>query len=270
MLKRILFSLITVCGVLLALQASAQEVMFAYKFEAGTTQRYRVKLSQEISFGENSVSQIADLEVTLTCKSVADGKASMEMVFDKADMMKEMFGNQSADPMAEALAGHGVTFSVDAHGNVENVQQNGTYDGWDQIHPFVEPIVKGWFVDLPDQAYAPGGAWDTTQNKKSADGTDVKMTTHFKYKENKKEDDRNCASVTGDVESKATGKSVNPMGTYNVDGTGKGKVEYLFDPATQVIVKLKAKTNIDMNLTPAAGGDSVGTSVTYQLERELL
>lgn len=270
MIRRVLFTVISVCGVLMALQASAQEVLFTYKFEAGSSERYRVKLSQELDFGGNAINQISDLEVTLKCLSVTDGKAKMEMIFDKADMMREMFGSQSADPLAEALAKHGVTFIVDQTGDVTDVQQSGAYEHWDQVQSFVEPVVKGWYVMLPNKPYAPGATWEDTHKDKSADGTDVTMITHFKYKENKKEDGRDCASVVGDAQTRASGNSVSPMGTFSVDGGGKGKVEYLFDPVAQIVVKLKAKMNVDMTLTPAAGGDNIGTSVTYQLERELL
>ena len=270
MFRRSLFVISFLCAASAAGQAAAQDVLFAYKFEAGSSHRYQVKLSQELDFGGNAISQIADLEVTVTCASVSDGKAVMDMTFDKADMMREMFGSQNADPIAEAITGRGVTFTVDATGEVGDIKQSGYYDGWDQIRAFVEPMVKGWYVRLPNQAYAPGAKWDNTDKDKSADGTDVTMISHYQYKENKQLGGRNCASVIGDIESTASGRSISPMGTFDVDGGGKGKAEFLFDPSAQMIVKLKAKMSVDMNLTPAAGGDAVDTSVTYQMERELL
>ncbi|HEU4364261.1 MAG TPA: hypothetical protein VFT13_02230, partial [Candidatus Krumholzibacteria bacterium] len=97
-----------------------------------------------------------------------------------------------------------------------------------------------------------------------AGGMDMATTARFKFKEMKKEDDRNCASVVCDAVSALSGQSANAMGTFSVDGEGKGKIEFLFDPAAHLIARLKTKMGFEMQLndTPAI--------VTYQMERELL
>ncbi|MDH4037457.1 MAG: hypothetical protein OEX18_07245 [Candidatus Krumholzibacteria bacterium] len=270
MIRRLVFCGLFVAGASFAAQALAQDVMFAYSFEEGSSRQYRVKLSQELAFSGNTMGQIGDFEVTLKCLSVADGVASMELVFDKADMMREMFGNQAADPLADMLVGHGIVFKVDPSGEVSDIAQSGYYDGWDSVQPFVEPLVKGWFPRLPGRAHAPGGTWESSDTEKGADGTDVKVTAHYTYKENKKQGGVDCASVTGDLATEVAGTSVSPMGTFQVEGGGKGKFEFLFDPAARAIVKLKSRMTVDMDLTPRAGGDTVDTSVNYQMERELL
>jgi hypothetical protein len=56
----------------------------------------------------------------------------------------------------------------------------------------------------------------------------------------------------------------------SADGKGKGKFEMYFDPATSVIVKLKASMDIKMDLTPERGGNAVETTISYTLERELI
>lgn len=270
MIRRMVYWCLFVAVVLFAAQAMAQEVVFAYGFNAGSSHRYRVKISQEIDFSGNAMGQIGDLEVTVKCLSVADGVASMEMVVDKADVSRQMFGNQAADPVGEMLIGHGVAFKVKAGGEVSDIAQSGYYDGWESIQPFVEPLLKGWYLRLPEKAYPPGGEWEHTDAEKGADGTDVKMTVRYKYKENKKQGGKDCAVVTGDITSEVTGTSISAMGTFKVDGGGKGKFEFLFDPAAGLTVKLKSTMTVDMDLTPAVGGDSVDTSVNYSMERELL
>ena len=263
MIRRMFLLVVALAGVSFTAQA-AEEVLFAYAFEAGSSHRYRVKLNQEMDFSGASMGQIADFEVTVKCVSVTDGKAAMEMTFDKADMSRTMYGNMSGDPMAEAIVGKSVVYTVDAKGEVSDIKPSTYHEGWDQMQPFVEPLVKNWYVPMPGKAYAPGGEWEHSKKDKGAGGMDMATTAQFKFKEMKKEDDRNCASVVCDAVSALSGQSANAMGTFSVDGEGKGKIEFLFDPAAHLIARLKTKMGFEMQLndTPAI--------VTYQMERELL
>ncbi len=271
MIRRLVFLAVALGASLTGFAAAAQDVLFSYAFEAGSSHRYRVKMNQEVDFSGNVMGQIADFEVTVTCVSVAeDGSASMVMKFEKTDMSRQMFGNMVADPLSDMILGKGVAFTVDASGDVHDVKQDGYYEGWDQMSSFVEPLVKGWYVRLPGKAYAPGAEWDDVHQENGDDGSDVKATTHYKYKENKKQGGRDCASLNGDIVIEIGGQSSTGMGTFNVEGAGKGKAEILFDPAAHMIVKLKSKLNTDMHLTPPAGGDTMDASLTYQMERELL
>jgi hypothetical protein len=244
--------------------------MFTYAFEAGSSHRYRVKVNQEMDFGGNTMGQIADFEVTVKCASVADGKAAMELTFDKADMSRSMFGNLAADPMAETIVGKSVNYTVDAAGEVTDIKPATYYDGWDQVRQMVESFIESWYVPLPGKAYAPGATWEHSEKDKGAGGMDVAATGTYKFKERKQEGGRDCASVTGEIATELSGQSVNPMGTFTVEGGGKGKSEFLFDPAARLVIKLKSKTDVSMNLTPAAGGDPMEANVVYQIERELL
>jgi hypothetical protein len=239
-------------------------VLFAYGFEAGSSHRYRVKLNSEMDFSGNSIGQIAEFEVTVKCDSVTDGKAAMEMTFDKADMSRTMFGNIAADPMAETIVGKAVTYTVDANGEVSDIKPSGYYEGWDQMQPFVEPLVKSWYVPLPGKAYAPGAEWEQTRKDTGMGGMDVATTAQFKFKEMKKEDGRECASVVCDATSTLSGKAVTAMGTFETAGEGKSKIEFLFDPAARLVARLKTKLNFEMDLNQTAA------ITTYQLERELL
>lgn len=264
MIRRMVFLVVALVGLSFAAQSAAQEVLFTYEFEAGSSHRYGVKLNQEMDFGGGAMGQIADFEVTVKCLSVTDGKAAMEMKFDKADMSRSMFGNMAADPLAEAIVGVAVLYTVDNTGEVTDIKQSGYSEAWDQLQPFVEPLVKNWYVPLPGKAHAPGAGWEQTKKDKGAGGMDVSTTATYKFKEMKKQGARECAAVNCTTESVLSGQSTNAMGTFSVDGDGKGKVEFLFDPAARLIVKLKANMSVDMQLndSPAA--------VTYQLERELL
>ena len=270
MFKRVLFLVVTLCVAAFAAQALAQEVMFAYSFEAGSSNRYSVKLSQQVDFGGNEMGQFADLEVTVKCVSVNEGSAVMEMTFDKADISRSMLGNQMSDPVAEVLATKALTFSVSPTGEVTDIKQSGYYDGWEQMRVFVEPVVKAWYVRLPGKKYAPGAEWNQKNTEKGSDGADVAMDIKYKYKENKKQGNRDCAVVTGDVATEVSGQSTTPMGPYKVAGHGKGKAEFMFDTAKTEIAKLKSKMSIDMDLTPVSGGDTTKANISYELQRELL
>jgi hypothetical protein len=267
---RMVLGIVALVGLSFATRAVADDVVFAYVFEEGVSHSYRVKMNQEMDFSGNAMGQIADLEVTVKCMSVTEGKASMVMTINEADMSREMFGNTAADPLAEAVLGRSVAYSVDATGAVSDIAQEGYYEGWDQISGFVEPLLKAWYVRLPGKAYAVGAEWTDTHRDKGSGGMDTETESTYKFKESKKEKGRDCAIVAGSVTTLLGGKSANPMGTYNVDGEGSGRVEFSFDVSAHLIVKLKAKMNIGMELTPAVGGDTVDANISYQVERELL
>ncbi len=269
--RSVVLAVMAILVVGFALPAAAQEVTFAYGFTEGTKLRYRVKLNQELDFGGNAMGQIADLQVTVTCKSAAEGKYGMEMTFDKADMSRQMFGNLSSDPIAEAMIGKSVSYQVDSAGEVSDIKPVGYYEEWERMEQFVTMVVENWYVHLPGKAFAPGGTWDHAQKDKGDGGMDVATTTLYKFKESKKEGGRNCAVVTGDIATDLSGQSATGMGTFDVKGGGKGKIEFSYDPEARLVVKLKARMDVKTEMSPTSGGgNATSVNVTYQLERALL
>jgi hypothetical protein len=271
MIRRLVFCCMFVAAASLAVQASAQEVLFAYGFEAGSSNRYRVKLSQEMEFGAGAMGQFGDFEVTVKCVSVTDGKASMEMTFDKADMSRTMFGNMSSDPTSEAMVGKSAVYTVDASGEVSDFKPGGSYAEWDQIQQISQAIVESsWYVTLDGRKASPGESWDASRKDTAPGGVEVASTGTYKFKEMKKEKGRDCASVVLESTNVLSGQTSNPMGTFDVTGEGKGKFEFLFDAAQRMIVRLKTRSEAKMSLTAPGGGDPQEVSVVVQVERELL
>jgi len=250
---------------------AADGVNFSYRFQPGAAERHRVKVNTEADFGGMAMSQVADLEVSVKCVSAAEGRNVMQLTVDKADMSRTMFGNMEKDPTGEMLVGHAISFVVDGHGKVDEVAPVGYFEGWDQIKRFIDPVIKNWYVHLPGEVVAVGGEW-THDPPKETDESGVEVTSHsvYKFKEMKKDKGRDLAQVSVDVENTMGGKSTTPAGVYDVDGKGKGKYEFSFDPATGAVAKFKGSIDVDMNLTPQTGGDPVATVMGYTIERELL
>jgi hypothetical protein len=271
MLKRTVLAMVALLALASVLPSMAADVIFMYKFEAGTSERYRIKLNQETDFGSGAMGQIADFEVTLKCVSVTDGKAAMEMTFDKVDISREMFGNISSDPVADMVVGKTLAYTVDADGNVSDTAPSPYFDGWEQVQGFLEPLAEGWYMNLPGKPVAVGGSWDHSKQDKGVGGMDVATTEHFTFKEMKKEAGRECALVVGEVETALSGESSNQMGSFAVSGGGKGKFEMFYDTAANKVIKLKGKMDVEAELTPSAGAaNAVTANTTYQMERVLL
>ncbi len=251
--------------------ALADDVMFAYKFEPGTTERYAVKLAQEVTMGEMALNNIADLEVTIKCVAAKDGKYSMELKFDKVDISMTMMGNTSTSPLGEQMTGQSIMFTADAGGDVSDVTPVGSFESWPTAQSVVKPIVVNWYPHLPNKAVAVGGTWEKMGEKdKDPTGTETTTNATFKFKEVKKEKGHDVAVVEQVLDSVMGGTATTPMGVYTVAGTGKGKGEFSFDPAKARVVRVKGKMDVNMDMTPQASGDLVKTIVTNQLERTLL
>ena len=254
-----------------AAPVAAEDITFAYKFEPGTSERHRAKLNQEVTMGPMAVSNIADMEVTVKCVSGKDGKYAMEMTFDKVDVSMTMGSNTSANPMGAQLTGQTIAFTTDANGEVSDIKPAGSFDAWSSARQLVEPIIESWYPHLPNKAVPVGGEWKKEGDKKGSDsGMETDVDAFFKFRELKKDKGHDFAVVEQTMTAKVSGKTETPMGNYNVAGGGKGKGDFHFDPSKSRVVRLKGQIDLNMDMTPEAGGDALQTVITNHVERQLL
>jgi hypothetical protein len=258
--------------VLLAGFASAAgEVMFVYKLEAGSSQRYRLKLNTEMEMMAMEMSQMADLSVTVACVAVDKDMHTMNMVFDKVEASNMIAGNMQPDASAAKMAGKTVTFMVDSHGTVSNIAPGPGFDAWPEVQQVVEPTLKNWYVYLPAKAVPVGGEWKRENHRdKSSSGSEYVSNEKFKFREMKKGKGGDVAVVDEDVTTEVGGSTETPMGVFNLAGAGKGKFEFSFNPATGAITRLKGTMETNIDMTPQSGGEPMKTSVANHIERELL
>ncbi len=270
-IKSLLGSFAMSAVVLGAATVFAQDVTFAYKFEPGSSERHRVKLNQEVTMGTMAVSNLADMEVTVKCVSGANGKYAMEIKFDKVDVGMTMMGQTSASPIGDQLVGQSIAFTADGNGEVTEVKPVGVFDAWATAQTLVEPVLEGWYPHLPGNAVKVGGGWKKAGEKKpSSSGVDTQINAAYTFKAMKKEKGRDLAVVDQALDAVVSGKTAMPMGTFLVAGTGKGKGEFLYEPAKGRVVKVKGKIDISMDMTPEDGGDTMETVVINHVERDLL
>jgi hypothetical protein len=256
---------------LAAASAAAQEVTFAYQFAPGSSERYRIKLNQDVAMGAFEMKNLADMEATVKCVSAAENSFVMNMTFDKADIATSMMGNMSANPMGEELVGKTIEFKVDANGTVSDVKPVGTFDAWGQVQQIIMPMVDKWYPRLPGNAVPVGGEWKQEPEKDvDASGAETVSTATYKFKEMRKEKGRDLAVVDQNLSATIGGTAQTPMGSYTVAGSGNGKMELLFDPAKKCIAKAKGKMDVSMDMTPQTPGDVVKAMFTNNIERTLL
>jgi len=256
-----------------AISVAAEDgVMFAHRFEAGASHRYRVRFNAEADLRGMMLSQLGDMEVTVKCTSAAAGKYAMEMKFDKVEMSRSMFDKMETDPRGEQLVGNAVSFAVDEKGVVTDIKSMGYDEVWNELRSVLEPIVKDWYVYLPSQKVPLGGTWSRDKVKETQPGgIEATTTARFKFKEMKQEGGRQCALVEATIESEFGGKAKNPAGEFDVTGKGKGKYEFCFDPAAGVVVKYKGKMDVEMEMAPStAEGDPIESTIGYSFEKDLL
>jgi hypothetical protein len=257
---------------LLATAAVAGEgVMFAHRFEADSSQRYRVRFDSSLDMAGMEITSVVDMEATVKCLAVVDGKSAMVMTFDKMEMSQMIMGKMESSPMSAMVEGKSVNFSVDAHGEVSEITPAAGFDAWAEVRMLVEPILQGWYVYLPATEVAVGGEWQRENRKvTSGSGEEVISNEYFKFKEMRKEKGRECAVVEQTADETVGGARPTPMGTFALSGAGKAKFEFLYDPASGRVVRIKGATDLDIDMTPESGGDAVKTAVSNHVERELL
>jgi hypothetical protein len=270
MIRKMLMGTVLVVG-LTGIASAAGDVTFGYKFEPGSTQKYRLKINTEMEMTGMQASQVADMMVTVTCASAKGDAYAMNLVFDKVDASNVIGGNMQADPTAPKMVGKAVAFTVDSHGSVSDVGPGPGFDAWPEVQQVVEPTLKNWYVYLPASAVPVGGTWKRENFKdKSGAGSEYVSNEHCTFREMKKDKGHDVAMVDQDVTTQVGGSTETPMGVFNLAGTGKGKFEFQFDPAKGVIRYFKGIMETDIDMTPQSGGDPMKTSVTNHIERELL
>lgn len=252
----------------LATAAQAAGVNFSHRFEAGRSDRYRVKMNTDADFRGMTMTQAADMEVTMKCVSVAPDRNVVELTVDKAEMSRSMMGNMESDPTAAKITGRAIGFVVNGKGEVSEINPVGYMEGWDELKRVVEPLVKSMYVYLPGNEVAVGGTWTHERKETEESGVDLSSKGVFKFKEMKKEKGTDCAVVAADIDNKMGGTSTTPMGSFGVDGKGKGKYDFSFDPSSGTVLRFKSRIDIEMNLTPQAGGEPVVSIMGYTIERE--
>jgi hypothetical protein len=246
-----------------------EDVFLGYSFAEGHVQDYTVKFNQEVDFGGFAFSQFIDMEVQEKCVGVEDEKFLMEMVFTKVEASRMQFDKLVEDAMGENLTGQSVTFAVDKFGETSDMKPTGYIEGWAQIQKVVDAVVDNWYAYLPNESVAKGGVW----TKEDEPTTEALMVysgkADYEFKEVKKEKGTKCAKIVAKSQNKVSGKQETPAGTMDVEGGGKGDVEFYFCMESSTIVKYKAKVEMKMDMTPEAGGDATETTVAISMEREL-
>jgi hypothetical protein len=268
------FGILSVAALALSVAASAviagTGVHFAYDIKEGQTESFKVKFNQETDLGFFLMSSFVDMEVTETCVNVDEDGYLMEMTFDKVEASRMFQDKMSQDPIAAALIGQKIAYRVNRHGDVTDLKAAGYIEGWGQVERIIKPMVESGYSYLPDAEIDEGGEWGKDgETEKTGEDLEVTTVSNFKFKEMKEQKGRNCAKIVGRLENTIAGTTFTPQGNMSADGKGKGKFEMYFDPATSVIVKLKASMDIKMDLTPERG-DAVETTISYTLERELI
>ena len=270
MLRRFWFTCVMLV-VLMGTAGAAGEVMFAYKFEPGKAQRYRLKLNTQMALSGMEVSQVADMTVAVTCASHDKGVYTMNLVFEKVDASNVLAGNKTPDPNAAGMVGKTVIFTVDEKGAVSGITPGPGFDSWTTVQQVVEPILKSWYVYMPASNIAPGGKWQREGYRdKAASGTEYVTNEHFTFRANGKEKGRDVALVDHDVTTTVGGVSESPYGTYKLAGTGKGKFEFAYHATTRTITRLTGDMETKIDMTPQSGGEAMKTTIANHIERELL
>jgi len=273
MKRNILLALIG--AAILALPAAyagaGDEVMFAYSFEEGYKQAYKVKFTREIDAGFFTASMFADLSVTEKCIGVEDGKFKMEIVFDEVEASLSFGGNIQDAKISEALTGQAVFYTVDANGEVDDISAATFIENFAQLsEQLVEPVIESGYAYLPVAEVALGGTWNPDEETETTDeGLEIATTGEFTFKEMKEQSGRSCAYVEGKMENIISGSAQSPQGPATAEGKGEGKFKLFFDPSTRTIVKLKGSMDFNMDLRPDGGGDAISTVVGFTMEREV-
>lgn len=251
--------------------SAAHDVVFGYAFKTGASERHRLKLNTEMEAMGLEMSQVADMSVTVTCAAVHDDAFTMSMVFDKVEASKVIGGSMQQDASAARMVGKSVTFTVDSHGEVSGITPGPDFDVWPEVQQVVEPTLKSWYVYLPAKAVPVGGEWKRENHRgKSTSGSEYVSNERFKFTQMKNEKGRDLALVDANITTELGGSTQTLAGVFDVAGSGQGKFQFSFHPATGVITRFKGTMETNIDMTPQGGGEVVKTSVANHIERELL
>jgi hypothetical protein len=246
-------------------------VYFAYDFGDGYNQRYEISFSEERAAGNYSMTSIFDLEITEKFIGVNDdGKFEIEIVFDKVDASVMLFDQMRETHIGEQLTGQSIGFLLDKNGEHSELKALGYIESWEQHKGTIEMFVGMFYVPLPGKGYAKDDKWEYTDEQDN-NGLNTTTRSEYHFKEMKKEAGHDCAKVTIETEVGLGGILETPGGDFETEGEGEGESEFYFDSANGLVVKLKSKIEVNLDLTPVTGkGEVQQVTNTYEIERKLL
>ncbi len=265
-MKKQLFTLIGILSMALAMPVVAGDsAMLGYNPAEGSEFKWKVKFSQEAVFQGFAFMDFAEAEVTEKVVSKSDDGIMMEATFDKVSASREQFGKLQENEVIQGLAGKSVTFRIDGHGKVEDLEPMEHIEGWDTIKDRIETLLN--YTYLPNTEKSKGDEWDRNDEEKISDDLTQTIEGHFKFEEMTKEKGRECAKIVSTGKNMMTG--VDPQTGGDLNGSGEVKSEMLFDAKNSVIVKLKTKVEMKMEVTPP-GGEVIEGDIFFEVERELI
>jgi hypothetical protein len=267
----VVFAAVVVALVVPSKTPAEEAVYFGYDFSDGYSQRYEINFSEEMSSGTFSRTSIFDLEITERCTGVTeDGSFEMEIVFDKVEASVMMFDQMRETHIGEQLTGQAIGFLLDKHGEHSDLRATGYIESWEQYKSTIEMFVDMFYIELPGKGYTQGDDWDRT-DEQDHDGLNTTSHSVYNFGEMKKEKGRECAKVKVETEVGLGGVLATPGGDYRTEGEGEGEGELYFDSGDGLVVKLKSKMEVKLDMTPASGkGEDQEFTQTYELERKLL
>jgi hypothetical protein len=271
MMRRMLTVAAALAIMLTTLATAAKDVTFGYQFTPKKSEQYRLKINTDMQMTGMQASQVANMMVTVACLSKKGDAYAMTLTFDKVDASNTIGGSTAIDPNAMKMIGKSVGFTVNTHGDVSDIGPGPGFDAWQDVSQVIEPTLKNWYVYLPGTPIAVGSTWKRENYRDtSSAGAEYITNSTFKFREMKKEKGRDVAMVDEDVTTQVGGNTQTPVGVFNLAGTGAGKFEFQFDPATRAIRFFRGNMTTDINMTPQTGGDAMKTSVKNVIERELI
>jgi hypothetical protein len=244
---------------------------FAYDFEKGHVQQYKVNFKQEMFWGSFSRSAIVDMEVTEKCVGITeDGLFEIELVFDKVEASVMMFDRMQDSGIGEDLTGQSISFTLDKFGETNDVRAVGYIEAWSQIEQLVTEIANQFYVYLPAEDHAEGDKWEHT-DERDEDGMNITENWEYEFKKAEPVKGRDCAKVKAKVNFGIGGIATTPGGDFTMDGEGDGEYEFFFDGAERLVVKVKGSIEVKSDMVPVSGsGEEIESTVIYEIERELL
>ncbi len=275
---------IPVMAILLAasLAAAGGPVLFQFKYQKGSVSNYSMDMSQQMqmttSLSPGATQKIGTsmkAEFSQKVKSFKNGKAALEIGFQKLDAQAQVGGSPMPIPGLDGFTKIKIEMNADTRGQTSDVKVLNTDSLTPQAKQMASELQKSWAQNslvFPAKPIAPGASWSIDREVPTAvGGTSLatKVSSKYKFIGMEKHMGKTAAKIDTNVKVSLHGTATQmgiPMKT-DMDGSGKGTTWFLVDEGK--MLHAEADIVVKGTVKGQQSGQSFNTNMNIDMKMDI-
>ncbi len=276
--KKILFLSSIALLLTSSLATAGGSTLLQFKYKKGGVSSYTMDMNQQMqmtsSMAPGTTQKIGTnmkADFSQKVKSVKNGKATLEISFQKLDAKAQVGTNPMPIPGLDGFTKVKIQMTADSRGQMSDVKVLKTDSLSPQAKQMAAELQKSWAQNslvFPAKPIAPGATWSVDRELPTDIGGGslvTKVSSKYKFIGMEKHMGKTAAKISTDVKVSLHGTAMQmgvPMKT-DMDGSGKGTTWFLIDEGKML------HTDADIVVKGSVKGQQSGQSFSTDMNIDM-